>query len=246
MFGLRFFHASWRRSTPLALFLLIACSGSATLPGPSAPEGPGSGVGGALDAPAAGGTATTMAAAQPLTAGFPAPEQDPTGKFFTIKILEEKPVCRLLGKDVVQYKIRGFVMPAWTEEPPESVSEFLGMGSLRVVDQLNGKYLEVPLSSMATYDDSGMKTYKLGYFEFTLVSSDQCQLRFFPVQPVSTTPVETPWTACPDSECAPTKQALKIFAKTESGDLTKSGLLAGVIPICQVGGGVLDWPVEEK
>lgn len=244
MFGLRSFHASLRRSTPVALFLLMACSGSATLTDPSAPEGPG-GVGGALDAPAAGGTATTMAAAQPLTAGFPAPEQDPTGKFFTVKIIEEKPVCRLLGKDVVQYKIRGFVTPAWTAETPENVAEFLAMGSLRVVDQLNGKYLEVPLSSMATYDEFGIKTHKLGYFEFTLASSDQCKLRFYPVQPVSTTPVETPWTSCPDSECAPTKNALKIFAKTESGDLAKTGLLAGVIPVCQVGGGALDWPVEE-
>ncbi|MCC7345433.1 MAG: hypothetical protein IT573_10880 [Deltaproteobacteria bacterium] len=242
MFGLRFFHASLRRSTPLALLLLMACSGSATLTGPSAPEGPG---GGALDAPASGGTATTMAAAQPLTAGFPAPEQDPTGKFFTVKIIEEKPVCRLLGKDVVQYKIRGLVTPAWTEETPENLAEFLAMGSLRVVDQLNGKYLELPLSSMATYDEFGIKTHKLGYFEFTLVSSGQYHLSLYPLQPVSTTPVETPWTACPDSECAPTKQTVKIFAKTESGDLTKAGLLAGVIPVCQIGGGALDWPAEE-
>lgn len=247
MFGLSFFHALARRVAPAVLFVLAACSGSATLNAPAAPGGAGGniGAGGALDSPSAGVAAPTQAAAQPLTADFPAPEQDPTGKFFTIKILEEKPVCRLLGKDLLQYKIRGFVTPNWTKEPPELVSEFLGMGSLRVVDQLTGKYLEVPLSSMATYDESGLKTYKLGYFEFTFFSADQCQLRFYPVQPVSTTPIETPWTACPDSECAPTKDAMKIFAKTESGDLIKTGLLAGVIPICQVGGGALDWPVEE-
>lgn len=244
MLGLHFFYASLRRSTPLALLLLIACSGSATLTGPSAPEGPG-GVGGALDAPPAGGTATTMAAAQPLTAGFPAPEQDPTGKFFTVEILEEKPVCRLLGKDVIQYKIRGFVTPIWTKEVPENVSEFLAMGSLRVVDHLNGKYREVPFSSMATYDEHGIKTHKLGYFEFTLVSTGQYHLSLYPLQPLSTTPVDTPWTVCPDSECTPQKHATKVFAQTESGDLMKTGLLADVIPVCQIAGGIPDLSFEE-
>lgn len=246
MFGWSLNHARSQASFLIVCLALAACSGSATLGGPAAPEAPQAnvGVGGALDAPPAAGT--TMAAAQPLSGGFPAPENDPTGKFFTLKILEEKPVCRLLGKDLVQYKIRGFVVPNWTKETPESVAEFLGMGSLRVVDQLSGKYLEVPLSSMATYDEYGMKTHKLGYFEFVILGSDQYHLNFFPVQPVSATPVETPWTACPDTECAPTKQTLKIFANSETGDLKKAGLLAGVIPVCQVGGGALDWPVQEE
>ncbi len=249
MFGLRFFHALARRWAPLALFVLAACSGSATLNAPAAPEGASGsvGVGGALDAPSTGGTATstTTAAAQPLTAGFPAPEQDPTGKFFTLKILEEKPLCRLLGKDLAQYQIRGFVAPAWTQEPPEAVLEFLGMGSIRVVDRLSGKYSEVPLSYMATYDQFGMKTHKLGYFELTILGGDQYHLTFFPLKPVSTPPIQTPWSACPDSECVPTEHPLKIFADSESGDLKKAGLLAGVIPACQIGGGAFDFPVEE-
>lgn len=239
---------------PLWFFLLSACAGSSSVTGPAGQDAPAGELkaGGALDAPLGAapgpGPAPVAAAAQPLTGGFPAPGQDPSGKFFWMSLLDEKPVCQLLGKNLIQYKINGFVHFTNPNnlDIPEKYIEVLAMGSLRVVDLLTSNYMEVPFSYKPGFDEFGVKYHKVGYFEFNVMGESKYHLRFYVVLPKGPNPTSTPWTPCPDVVCAPpgTDGLLpKVIANSASGDLEQSFSPESTIAVCQVGGGNFDFPI---
>lgn len=222
------------RATIAVIFIsLMACSGTATIGGGTGSDGISgeSGVGGALGAPPA---QPTTAAAQPLTAGFPAPDQDPNGNTFILHLLEDTPLCRVAGKDLVQFKFKGFAERGDSANLLEAWAESLSLGSLRVVDVINSRYTEIPFSYKMAFDEYGVKYPKVGYFEFNLLSPYAYHLKLYLIQPTSSIQTSTPWTHCEGAACIPSSE-IRVVAKTASGDLEKTGEPESTIEDCQVG-----------
>ncbi|MFO1462523.1 MAG: hypothetical protein U1F66_02000 [bacterium] len=224
--------------------LLMACAGVT----PSSPPNQGpSGGGGALDAPtqltepAAQGS--LQAAAQPLQVGQPAPGPDPTKHSFFVEKLYVKPLCKLSGKDLYQYKIHGYVRISNPNEVPEPYVDIISMGSIRAVDQGKSRYTEIPLSYKLTFTDEGQKVFSFGYFEFLLWAPVEYQVAFYLVPPQGNKGVSTPWTSCPNAACVPDPE-IPVVVKSTSGLLMGKSGIGDPVGVCEVGGGSLDPPQQ--
>lgn len=122
-----------------ALMALVACSGMG--PGANAPARGGA----SLDSASAGGPvgqgqASTVAAAQPLSGGFPAPslEGDPGKNIFSVNFDEQDPVCREEEADRYGYVLSGYVAPPGMKQPVNG-------RVLRWIDPGAKTYLDVEL-----------------------------------------------------------------------------------------------------
>ncbi len=121
-----------------ALMALVACSGMG--PGANAPGGSGSPDSASAAGPVGQGQANAVAAAQPLSGGFPAPslEGDPGKNIFSVNFEEQDPVCREDEADRYGYVFSGYVAPPGMKQPVNGMV-------LRWIDPVAKTYLDVEL-----------------------------------------------------------------------------------------------------